>query len=154
MEKVDRFSRMKRSRAPLRRTAGFTLIEVMVVVVIIGVLATLVLPRVVGRQDEAYVNKAKADIRALSSALTLYKLDNFVYPDSDSLDALVQNVSNARNWKGYIDVLPKDPWGHPYQYVYPGQNMPHSFDLWTLGADGQHGGESFAADIGNWNMYD
>lgn len=136
------------------RSSGFTLIEVMVVVVIIGVLATLVLPRVVGRQDEAFQNKAKADIRALSGALNLYKLDNFVYPESGGLDALVQNTTNAKNWKGYLDVLPKDPWGNPYQYRYPGQNMPNGFDLWTYGADGQDGGESAGADIGNWNMHE
>lgn len=136
------------------KSSGFTLIEVMVVVVIIGVLATLVLPRVVGRQDEAFQNKAKADIRALSGALNLYKLDNFVYPESGGLEALVQNTANAKNWKGYLDVLPKDPWGNPYQYRYPGQQMPNSFDLWTFGADGQEGGESAGMDIGNWNMHE
>jgi general secretion pathway protein G len=127
---------------------GFTLIEIMVVVVIIGLLATLILPRVLGRQEEAMVAKASSDIRALSSALKLYKLDNFKFPGtSDGLDSL---VSGAKDGKGYIDRLPADPWGNDYQYLYPGEKQ--EFDLWSYGSDGQLGGDDVNADIGNWNL--
>lgn len=138
----------------LRRQKGFTLIEIMVVVVIIGLLATLVLPRVLGRQEQAQVEKAKADIQALSSALKLYKLDNYNYPSTQQgLDALVSQPGGdppAKNWKdgGYIERLPDDPWGNDYQYLSPGQRG--EFDLWSHGSDGKPGGEKAAADIGNW----
>ncbi len=138
------------------RNKGFTLIEIMVVVVIIGLLATLVLPRVLGRQEEAFVVKAKSDIRALSSALKLYKLDNFNYPSTEQgLEALVGKPSGdppAKNWKdgGYIERLPTDPWGNVYQYLSPGEKM--DFDLWSQGSDGQPGGAKAAADVGNWNL--
>ncbi len=140
------------------RDKGFTLIEIMVVVVIIGLLATLVLPRVLGRQEEAFVAKAKSDIRALSSALKLYKLDNFNYPSTEQgLEALVSQPGGdppAKNWKsgGYIERLPTDPWGYAYQYLSPGENM--DFDLWSHGSDGRVGGAEAAADIGNWNLDD
>ena len=138
------------------RVKGFTLIEIMVVVVIIGLLATLVLPRVLGRQDEAFIAKAKSDIRALSAGLKLYKLDNFNYPSTEQgLESLVSKPSGeppAKNWKqgGYIDRLPSDPWGNPYQYLSPGEKM--EFDLWSYGSDGKSGGDQVAADIGNWNL--
>lgn len=138
------------------RQRGFTLIEIMVVVIIIGLLATLVLPRVIGRQQEAYVAKAKSDISALSAALKMYKLDNFAYPTTEQgLEALVKKPDTApipKHWKegGYIERLPKDPWGNPYQYLYPGEKM--EFDLWSMGSDGQPGGKGTAADIGNWNL--
>ena len=138
------------------RQRGFTLIEIMVVVVIIGVLATLILPRVLGRQDEAFIAKAKSDVSALSSALKLYKLDSFHFPSTEQgVDALVAQPSGEpvpKNWKkgGYIERLPTDPWGGAYQYLYPGEHS--EFDLWSMGADGQPGGEGVNADIGNWNL--
>jgi general secretion pathway protein G len=138
------------------RQRGFTLIEIMVVVVIIGLLATLVLPRVLGRQDQAMIAKAKADIQALSSALKLYKLDNFNYPSTEQgLEALIRQPSGeppAKNWKkgGYVERLPSDPWGNPYQYLSPGEKM--EFDIWSFGADGRGGGEGIGAEIGNWNL--
>jgi len=138
------------------REKGFTLIEIMVVVVIIGLLATLILPRVLGRQEEAFVAKAKSDIQALTSALKLYKLDNFNYPSTEQgLEALVTQPSGdppAKYWKqgGYIERLPPDPWGNAYQYLSPGEKM--EFDLWSYGSDGRSGGEKVAADIGNWNL--
>lgn len=138
------------------RQKGFTLIEIMVVVVIIGLLATLILPRVLGRQEEAFVAKAKSDIRAFSSALQLYKLDNFNFPSTEQgLESLVKKPAGdppTKNWKtgGYIERLPADPWGNKYQYLQPGEKM--EFDLWSLGSDGQPGGEAAASDIGNWNL--
>ena len=126
---------------------GFTLIEIMVVVVIIGMLVTLILPKVLDRQDQAAQIKAMADIHSLSSALKLYKLDNFKYPTtSDGLNSLISSESNS---KGYIERLPKDPWGNDYQYQHPGQHM--EFDVWSFGADGQSGGNDLNQDIGNWN---
>lgn len=135
---------------------GFTLIEIMVVVVILGILAVLVAPNVISRIDDARIAKAKQDIRAYETALNLYRMDNFRYPTTDQgLEALVQrpNDPNLRNWKqgGYIDSLRKDPWGNDYLYVYPG-TRGKEFDLYTLGADGQPGGEEVSADIGNWDL--
>jgi len=138
------------------RTRGFTLIEVMVVVVILGILAAIVVPRVMGRPDEARVIKAQQDVRALSAALDLYRLDNFVYPSTDQgLEALVEKPADlppGARWKqdGYVDRLPVDPWGAPYQYLQPGQHGP--YDLYSLGADGAPGGDAHAADVGNWDL--
>ncbi|NND82717.1 MAG: type II secretion system major pseudopilin GspG [Gammaproteobacteria bacterium] len=132
---------------------GFTLIEIMVVVVIIGLISTLILPNIIGRQEQALEVKAKADIRAISSQLSLYKLDNFAYPNtSEGLQALVTNPGGKKNWRGYLDNLPKDPWDNPYQYLQPGQKNPNSYDLWSFGGDGVAGGEGHAADIGNWEI--
>jgi len=138
---------------PNRSAAGFTLIEVMVVVVILGILAAIVVPRIMDRPDEARIIKAKQDIRVLESALNLYRLDNFRYPTTDQgLEALVENPGDAPKWKegGYIDRLPNDPWGNTYQYLSPGQRS--AIDIYSLGADGQIGGEGSNADIGNWNL--
>jgi general secretion pathway protein G len=135
---------------------GFTLIEVMVVVIILGILAAIVVPRVMDRPDAARIVKAKQDFRSLESALNLYKLDNFVYPTTDQgLEALVQQPSGSpepKNWKegGYMDRLPKDPWGNAYQYLNPGVNG--NIDIFTFGADGQQGGDGINADVGNWSL--
>lgn len=140
---------------PVGRESGFTLIEIMVVVVILGILAALVAPNVISRIDDAQINRAKQDIRAVESALHLYRLDNFRYPTTDQgIDALVNQPADPsiRNWRqgGYLDKTPVDPWGTPYQYLQPGQNG--EFDVFTLGADQQPGGEGINADIGNWNI--
>lgn len=136
------------------RDRGFTLIEIMVVVVILGILAALVAPSVIRRIDDAQIAKAKQDIRSYETALNLYRMDNFKYPSSEQgLQALVQqpNDSSLKNWKagGYIDGMRKDPWGNDYHYVYPGSHGKE-YDLFTLGADNQEGGEGINADVGNW----
>jgi len=132
---------------------GFTLLEIMVVVVIIGLLAAIVVPNFVGNIDKAAMSRAKQDIRGIETALNLYRLDNFRYPStSDGLQALVTNPgeANAPNWKAQLRKLPIDPWNHPYQYAYPGQHG--EFDVFSYGADGQEGGEGINADIGNWDL--
>jgi general secretion pathway protein G len=140
----------------LRERRGFTLIEVMVVVVILGILAALVVPNIMGRPDEARVTKTRQDLRAIESALELYRLDNFNYPSTDQgLEALVEKPAGAPevpNWKegGYLDRLPRDPWGNPYQYLNPGEHG--AIDLYSFGADGTRGGERMNADIGNWEL--
>ena len=137
--------------------SGFTLIEIMVVVVILAVLATLVVPKIMDRPGQARVVKAKQDIRTIESALNLYKLDNYVLPTTDQgLEALVSKPSiepHAPHWKqgGYLPRIPKDPWGKVYLYLNPGIRGGN-FDLYTLGADGSKGGEENNADIGNWNL--
>ena len=136
---------------------GFTLIEIMVVVVILGILAAVVVPRVMDRPDQARTTKAQSDIRALESALNLYRLDNFNYPTTEQgLNALVRMPTgqNApRNWRtgGYLDRLQKDPWGNDYQYQTPGRDG-RQFDLYSLGADGRPGGTDANLDIGNWDL--
>jgi general secretion pathway protein G len=135
-----------------RNSKGFTLIEVMVVVIILGILAAIVVPRVMDRPDDARITKAKQDIRALESALNLYKLDNFVYPTTDQgLEALVTKPGGTpepKNWKRYMDRLPKDPWGEPYLYL----ETDGSVEIKSQGADGQIGGEGANADISNANL--
>lgn len=138
-----------------RRVTGFTLIEVMVVIVILGILAAIVVPRVMDRPDTARITKAKQDIRTIENALNLYKLDNFNFPTTEQgLEALVTKPSGTpepKNWKegGYVDRLPKDPWGNDYQFLNPG--VKGSIDVFTYGADGAEGGEGINSDIGNWN---
>jgi general secretion pathway protein G len=130
---------------------GFTLIEIMVVVVIIGILGALIVPSILGRADDARVTAVKTDLRAISNALDLYKLDNFTYPSTDQgLEALVSKPSGlpeAPSWNpdGYLKKLPKDPWKRDYFYISPGAQGP--FDLYSLGADGKEGGEGSAADV-------
>lgn len=140
-----------------KQNHGFTLIEIMVVVVILGILAAIVVPKIMDQPDKARVAKAKQDIQVLTTALHLYKLDNFTYPSTQQgLQALVAKPSGdppAPNWKpgGYIQRLPTDPWGNPYQYLNPGTHGG-PFDLFSLGADGKPGGTGINADIGNWNL--
>lgn len=136
------------------KSEGFNLFEVMVVVVILGLLATFIVPRIAGRPDEARVAKARADIRTLETAIDLYRLDNGSYPSTDQgLNALIEKPSGTpepRNWRegGYVKRLAKDPWGHPYQYLNPGEHG--EIDIFSYGADGQPGGEGVKAEIGNW----
>ena len=137
------------------RSTGFTLIEILVVVVILGILAAIVVPRVMERPGEARVTRAKQDIQGIVTALSLYKLDNFTYPSSEQgLDALASKPAgqpDAPNWKGpYLDRVAKDPWGKPYLYQHPGQHG--EIDVYSLGADGKPGGEGEAADVGNWDQ--
>jgi general secretion pathway protein G len=135
---------------------GFTLLEVMVVVVILGILAALVVPKIISRPDEARAIAAKQDIASLMQALKLYRLDNQRYPSTEQgLQALVARPASAPlapNWKtgGYVERLPKDPWGNPYQYLNPG--LHGELDVFSLAADGAPGGEGNDADIGSWNL--
>ena len=133
---------------------GFTLIEVMIVIVILGILASLIVPKIMGRPDEARVMAAKQDIASILQALKLYKLDNQRYPTTEQgLQALVNKPSSPpipQNWKssGYLEKLPLDPWGNPYQYLFPGVHS--ELDVFSFGADGVAGGEGNDADIGSW----
>ena len=138
------------------RASGFTLIEIMVVVVILGVLGALIVPNIVGRPDEARATAARSDIQQIGNALDLYRMDNGHYPSTDQgLEALVDKPAGypePRRWNpdGYLKRVPVDPWGEPYLYEQPGTQNPRSFDLWSLGADAGPGGEDADADIGNW----
>ena len=140
----------------MKQQAGFTLIEIIVVLVILGILASIVVPNVISRTDQAQIVKAKQDIRAMESALQLYRVDNFQYPSTDQgLQALVEKPTTgaeAKNWQagGYIKKLPKDPWQNDYQYISPGEKG--EFDIYSLGADGRPGGTESNADIGNWEL--
>ncbi|MDH5484897.1 MAG: type II secretion system major pseudopilin GspG [Gammaproteobacteria bacterium] len=139
----------------INRQQGFTLIEIIVVVVIIGLLAGMIAPKFFGKTDQARITKAKSDISALESALDLYKLDNYSYPTTDQgLEALVSKPSSdpaPANWQqgGYVKKLSKDPWQRDYLYLSPGEHG--EVDIYTLGADGVEGGEGANADIGNWD---
>jgi general secretion pathway protein G len=141
-----------------RREWGFTLIEIMVVLVIIAILSALIAPQILGRVDEARVTAAKQDIQTLGTALEFYRLDNFRYPTTDQgLEALVKKPDDptVRNWRaeGYLKAreVPKDPWGNEYRYLQPGQHGG-GYDLYSLGSDGEVGGEDADADIGSWNL--
>jgi general secretion pathway protein G len=138
------------------RARGFTLIEIMVVVIIIGLLAAVIVPQVISKVDEARVAKAKQDIQSLETALTMFRLDNSKYPTTEQgLAALVTQPTDPsiKHWRpgGYLQRVSKDPWGNDYQYVYPGTHGKE-YDLFSLGADGAPGGEGIDADIGNWNL--
>ncbi len=137
------------------KNKGFSLIEIMVVVVILGILASLVVPKIMNRPDEARRVKAKQDILAIQNALDLYKLDNGIYPSTDQgLLALVEKPTTnpvPDDWKAYLQVVPNDPWGRDYLYLNPGEHA--DVDVFTYGADGQPGGKGINADIGNWDVH-
>ena len=150
-----------RNSLPMRpgpgpRRSGFTLIEVMVVVVILAILAALIVPKIMGRPDEARIVAARQDVSTIMQALRLYRLDNLRYPSSEQgLAALVTPPSSAPlapNWKsgGYLERLPKDPWGGSYQYLNPG--LRGEIDVFSFGADGIAGGTGIDTDIGSWNL--
>ncbi|MFQ5735877.1 MAG: type II secretion system major pseudopilin GspG [Thermodesulfobacteriota bacterium] len=137
---------------------GFTLIELMVVIVILGILAAIIAPRIIGRTDEAKVTEAKVQIKNLETALKLYKIDNGSYPTTEQgLEALVRKPTTGsipRHWRrgGYLEKksLPNDPWGNPYQYASPGLN--DDLDIFSYGGDGARGGEGIDEDIESWNL--
>ncbi|MDH5824143.1 type II secretion system major pseudopilin GspG [Luteimonas sp. RD2P54] len=147
--------RITNHQSPIASTKGFTLVELMVVIVIIGLLATVVMINVLPSQDRAMVEKARADISVLEQAIETYRLENLSYPRTgDGLEALLRppaGLARPERYRqgGYIRRLPEDPWGNPYQYAQPGRDG--SFDVYSFGADGQEGGEGDGADIGNWN---
>jgi general secretion pathway protein G len=136
------------------QSAGFSLVEILVVLVIMGLLISVVAPTVLNRADEARVQKVQADFKAIETALKIYRLDNYVYPTTEQgLEALVEPSTldpEPRNFKagGYLAEVPVDPWGRPYLYLSPGERG--EVDIYTLGADGLSGGEGQNADIGNW----
>ncbi|HET8708081.1 MAG TPA: type II secretion system major pseudopilin GspG [Pseudomonadales bacterium] len=132
---------------------GFTMIEIMVVVAILGILAAMVVPSIIGKDDQARVARAKSDIKAISSALDMYKLDNYKYPTTEQgLEALVNKPENAKNWPegGYLKKVPTDPWENPFVYVSPAEGAP--YEIISYGSDGQEGGEGYAADISSKNL--
>ncbi|MGE0486269.1 MAG: type II secretion system major pseudopilin GspG [Gammaproteobacteria bacterium] len=153
--KTSRPHRPSRSAAAIV-ARGFTLIEVMVVVVILGILAAIVVPRIMSRPDEARVVKAQQDVRAIAAALDLYKLDNFDYPSTEqgleALRAAPPDLPQGARWRegGYLASMPSDPWGRPYLYLRPGEHGP--FDVYSQGADGAPGGDGVNADVGNWAL--
>jgi general secretion pathway protein G len=145
---------LKKKSLRLRPQQGFTLIEIMVVLVIMGVLAALIVPNLMGRPDQARATAARQDVGALMQALKLYRLDNGEYPSApQGLRALVEKPASGKappNWRNYLERLPSDPWGKPYQYLNPGTNG--EIDVFSLGADGEPGGEKANADIGSWQL--
>jgi len=155
---MPKFHKLYVKRQSMLRNAqtGFTLIEIMVVVIIIGLLAAVVVPQFMNRVDDARKAKAKQDIQAMETALTMFKLDNYSYPSTElGLKALAQkpDSTTVKNWRpgGYLQHLNKDPWGNDYLYQIPGTHGGE-YDLYSLGSDGQTGGQGTAADIGNWNL--
>jgi len=151
MQPLHRYARQDRDRH-----RGFTLIEILVVIVILGVLAALIVPRVLERPDEARTTAARSNIAAVMQALKLYRLDNQRYPTGEQgLQALVAKPETPPvppNWKpgGYLEKLPKDPWGRPFVYLNPG--VKGEIEVFSLGADGQQGGTGIDADIGSWDL--
>ncbi|KAE9642324.1 type II secretion system protein GspG [Pseudomonas sp. PB103] len=147
------FARVKSQSAGRLGQAGFTLIEIMVVVVILGILAAMVVPKVLDRPDQARATAARQDIAGLMQALKLYRLDHGIYPSlNQGLKVLVERPADAKNsnWRSYLERLPNDPWGRPYNYLNPGANG--EVDIFSLGADGQPDGDGVNADIGSWQL--
>ncbi|WP_447774119.1 type II secretion system major pseudopilin GspG [Variovorax boronicumulans] len=145
---------LKKKHLRSRPQQGFTLIEIMVVLVIMGVLAALIVPNLMGRPDQARATAARQDVGSVMQALKLYRLDNGEYPSAaQGLRALVEKPTGGKvppNWRNYLERLPNDPWGKPYQYLNPGTNG--EIDVFSLGADGEPGGEKANADIGSWQL--
>lgn len=142
-------ARLRRRRGSAGRSA-FTLIELLLVLVILAVLAAVVVPKFTGRSEDARIAAAKTDIANIGTALDAFEVDNGHYPATDeTLNALVVQPQNAPKWKQYLQQLKSDPWGHPYQYRFPGQNNPSGYDLWSQGKDGRDGGGD---DIDNWSQ--
>ena len=157
-QRMTEIAREVSRHRPRGYARGFTLIEIMVVVVIIGLMAAVIVPSVMRRVDDAKVARVKSDIQGIETALTMYRLDNSKFPTGEQgLQALVTQPTDPsiKHWKagGYLEHLNKDPWGNDYIYVYPGTHGK-DYDLYSLGADGQPGGEGVDADIGNWNLGD
>ncbi len=146
--------RLSDDRWPRARDRGFTLIEIMVVIVILGVLAAIAVPRIMSKPDEARAKAAQTEVAQILQALDLYRLDNYRYPTTEQgLLALAERPTVdpvPSNWKSYLKQSPVDPWGKPYQYLNPG--VRGEIDVFSLGADGKPGGEGVAADIGNWSL--
>lgn len=146
------------SRQLLSHERGFTFIEIMVVVAILAILAALVVPRIMGRTDDAKRTAAKVQIRNIEGALQLYKLDNGVYPTTEQgLKALVEKPTVGvipKKWKigGYLQKLPEDPWGNPYKYLSPSPNLKGDYEIISFATDGEPGGEGINSDIANWNL--
>ena len=149
---------MKTISSSATRHGGFSLVEILVVLVIMGLLISVVAPTVLNRADDARIQKVYADFKAIETALKIYRLDNYVYPSTEqSLEALVEASTldpEPRNFKsgGYLADIPRDPWGRPYLYLSPGENS--EIDIYSLGADGLSGGEGQSADVGNWKATD
>jgi general secretion pathway protein G len=149
---------MKTISSSATRQGGFSLVEILVVLVIMGLLISVVAPTVLNRADDARIQKVYADFKAIETALKIYRLDNYVYPSTEqSLEALVEASTldpEPRNFKsgGYLADIPRDPWGRPYLYLSPGENS--EIDIYSLGADGLSGGEGQSADVGNWKATD
>lgn len=143
----------RRSSGGKRKQCAFTLIEIMVVLVILGLLAAIIVPSVMNRPDEARNVKASQDIRGLMGALKLYRLDNLRYPSSEEgLAALLENLGKSDKWRGpYVDFLPEDPWGNAYRYANPARKG-REVDVYSLGADNREGGSGIDEDIGSWNV--
>ena len=151
--RIKRVSRSGLSASASRVTSGFTLVEVMVVVVIITLMGAIVAPTVFNQLRKAEEKRVEADLRAIESALKLYRLDNFAYPsEAQGIEALVSEPSAARAWRGpYLDAIPLDPWNTAYQYRSP-STQGQDFDVYSFGADGVEGGDGDFADIGNWQL--